>query len=643
VIKFSAFCVLLMSASCAVKTKVDPILNPIVAQKLMLDLRYFCDDVDTTKTCREPVTELPQLLVDMISDTGIGGVIMFAENLQNTKQILTLNYALQQAAKKAGHPPLFIAIDQEGGRVVRLPQSLGTSFAGNMAIGATFAQHGDRFARESGEIMAKELMSLGFNVNFAPTMDVNVNPLNPVINVRSYGEDANIVAQLGTAQMAAMQRQGMIATLKHFPGHGDTSVDSHTGLPRVEHDIQQIEAIDLKPFSYAINKGAINNNVIDKGAINSEAPAMIMTAHIQYPQLDDTEFMAEDGNKVMLPATMSRKILTDLLRNNMGFKGLIVTDALNMAGVAHYFDQTEAVIQTFSAGADIALMPISIRRPADIVKLKQLINDVAIAVQEGRLNRAEMDDSVQRIAALKASYQLSSQIGRFSQQYSQQDSGQMLDQAIITAQATLGSLPHQKVEQQLANSAIVAIKNNGVLPLDNSVANVLLVMPDTTKCMGLTFALKTRLPSLTIKCNSVANIDADVNLAAVEQADIIITADITPDQSLVELGGMDDIKHSGERSTKEQQISQQLSMLATAQDLGKKTLFISLRTPYNSHLFAPYADAILASFSYRLTKSEYMDDYGRLITQYDGPIFNALADVISGRIQAQGSLPVTVQ
>jgi beta-N-acetylhexosaminidase len=616
VIKFSAFCVLLLSASCAVKTKVDPILNPLVAQKLMLDLRYFCDDADLEKTCRTPVTKLPQHLADMISDTGIGGVILFAENLQNTSQMLTLNYALQQAAKKAGHPPLFIAIDQEGGRVVRLPQSLGTSFAGNMAIGATFAKHGDKFARESGEIMAKELMSLGFNVNFAPTVDVNVNPLNPVINVRSFGENANVVAQLGTAQMIAMQRQGMIATLKHFPGHGDTSVDSHTGLPRVDHDIHQIEAVDLKPFSYAID---------------NDAPGMIMTAHIQYPQLDNTEFMAKDGNTVILPATMSRKILTDLLRNKMGFKGLIVTDALNMAGIAHYFDQAEAVIQTFSAGADIALMPISIRRPSDIVKLKQLISDVANAVQTGGLDRLEMNASGQRIAELKASYRLSQQ--------------QVLpiDQAIVTAQITLDSLQHKRVEQQLANSAIVAIKNNGVLPLDDSVTNVLLVMPDTTKCMGLTLALKTRVPSLNIKCNSMANIYGEVNLSAVEQADMIITADITPDQSLAELGGMDDIQHRRERSSKQQQISQQLSMLEAAKDLGKKTLFISLRTPYNSRLFAPYADAILASFAYRLTKSEYMDDYGRLITQYDGPIFNALADVISGRIQAQGSLPVTVQ
>ncbi len=130
-----------MSASCAVKTNVDPILNPLVAQKLMLDLRYFCDDVNTTKTCRTPVTELPQLLVDMISDTGIGGVILFAENLQNTPQILTLHYALQQAAKSPGHPPLFIAIDQDGGRVVRMPQNSDPLFAGPMPLCTPLPQH----------------------------------------------------------------------------------------------------------------------------------------------------------------------------------------------------------------------------------------------------------------------------------------------------------------------------------------------------------------------------------------------------------------------------------------------------------------------------------------------------------------------
>ncbi|WP_226989090.1 glycoside hydrolase family 3 protein [Paraglaciecola arctica] len=605
-----------MSTSCAVKTKEDPLLKQSVAQKLMIDLRYFCEDADTAETCRTPLIELLPPLVDMIADTGIGGVILFAENLQDISQILTLNYALQQAAKAAGHPPLFIAIDQEGGRVVRIPQNLGTSFAGNMAIGATYAKHGGKFARESGEIMAKELMSLGFNLNFAPTVDVNVNPLNPVINVRSYGEEAKVVAELGRVQLAAMQSQGMLATLKHFPGHGDTSVDSHTGLPRVDHDLLQIENSDLLPFSYAIEH---------------DSPAMIMTAHIQYPELDNTEFTNKEGEASILPATMSRKILTDLLRNKMGFKGVIVTDALNMAGIAHYFDQTEAVIKTFAAGADIALMPLTIRRPADIKDLNKLIDDVVRAVHKGRLSRQEIVESAQRIEQAKSQYQLA------------QGNALPLEQAIEQAQNTLGSKQHRQVEQALANSTIVQIKNNNVLPVSNKVNNIHLSMPDTTKCMALTFALKTRLPAVHISCSSLASSNTTANLALFEQADVLIAADISPNQSLAELGGMDDIQSWRQRTPKELQLSQQLAQLQAAKTQGKTTIFISLRTPYNVGLFAEYADVILASFAYNLNKTEYMDDYGRFITQYNGAIYNALADVITGKIIATGSLPVSIE
>jgi beta-N-acetylhexosaminidase len=614
-IKISLILAIVVSVSCAVKQPVDPQLRLLVAQKLMLDLRYFCSDEQAQQRCNKPLTELPAELSQMISDSGIGGVVLFADNLQNTEQMLRLNYALQQAAQRGGHSPLFIAIDQEGGRVVRIPQNLATSFAGNMAIGATYAQHGDYFARLSGEIIAKELLSLGFNLNFAPTVDVNVNPLNPVINVRSYGEDAQIVAELGSAQMAAMQGQGIMATLKHFPGHGDTSVDSHTGLPRVEHGRQQIENSDLLPFQYAIDH---------------DAPAMIMTAHIQYPQLDNTEFTTKEGDTIILPATMSRKILTELLRNKMGFKGVIVTDALDMAGIAHYFDESEAVIQTFSAGADIALMPITIRSPADIEQVDKLIDEVVKAVHKGRLNRQELVDSAQRIAQAKSQYHL-------AQAYSLP-----LEQAIAQAQNTLGTKQHRQVEQALADSAIVQLKNNGVLPISNKAKNIHLSMPDTTKCMALTLALKTRLPAVHISCSSLANSTTVANRDLIEQADVLIAADISPDQSLVELGGMDDIQSWRQRAPKEQQVSQQLALLQAAKAKGKTTIFISLRTPYNATLFADYADLILASFAYNLNKTEYIDDYGRLVTEYEGAIYNALADVISGQKVATGSLPVSV-
>jgi beta-N-acetylhexosaminidase len=588
----------------------------MIAQKMMIDLRYFCADNNLADTCRQPVTALLPPLAKLIADTGIGGVIMFAENLESPAQILELNYALQQAAKKAGHAPLFIAIDQEGGRVVRIPQSLGTSFAGNMAIGATYAKHGDHFARQSGKIMADELMSLGFNVNFAPTVDVNVNPLNPVINVRSYGENPQMVAELGTAQMAAMQNQGLMATLKHFPGHGDTSVDSHTGLPRVEHDLTQIENTDLLPFNYAISH---------------DNPAFIMTAHIQYPELDSTQFTNKEGETSILPATMSRKILTDLLRNKMAFKGLIVTDALDMAGIAHYFDQSDAVVQTFAAGADIALMPLAIRTPKDLKKLPLMINEVAKAVDQGRLDIGELRASAQRIAQTKSQYQINKQYDL------------PLYQAIEKSQKTLGIGSHRKVEQALADSAVVQIKNNNVLPIDNKTQNIHLSMPDTPKCMAMTLALKTRLPNSTISCNSLAKEHNDADSDELAKADLLIVADITPDQSLAELGGMDDIQSWRQRAPKKHIMATQLAQLKTAKEQGKTTVFISLRAPYNVGLFSDYADLILASFSYNLNKRETLDQYGRLTVQYQGPIYQALADVITGKITATGELPVTIE
>lgn len=596
----------------------DSSLRSDIAQKIMLDLRYFCAEspVKADEKCTDSVTALPTELSNMITEMGIGGVVLFANNLQDTRQMLRLNYSLQHAAQRGQHPPLFIAIDQEGGRVVRLPQNLGTAFAGNMAIGATFAKHGTEFADKSGAIIANELLSLGFNLNFAPTVDVNINPQNPVINVRSFGENPQMVAELGAAQLAAMQKQGLIATLKHFPGHGDTNVDSHTGLPRVDHSAEQISAVDLLPFQYAID------NV---------SPAMIMTAHIQYPQLDNTEFVANDGSRTVVPATMSRKILTELLRQKMGFKGVIVTDALEMAGIAHYFSATEAVIQTFHAGADIALMPIPIRYPQDIAKLKSLIEDVAKAVKEGRLKRSEISASAERIGQAKNQYKLDEQLSL------------PLAEAISQATTKLQNAAHQKVEQALANNAVVVVKNHNTLPLSKDIKQLYLSMPDTSKCMAMTSALKIRMAQTNIHCISTAKVADSLDLNLLKQADVVIAADITPDQSLAELGGMDDITTWQQREPKEQQVSQQLTLLQTAKSLGKPTIFIALRAPYNARDFAPWADVILASFAYNMNRVEYPDEQGDVVTQYQGAIYHALADIMLGNINASGQLPVSIE
>ena len=408
----------------------------LVATKMALDIRYFCAEVSSSKSgspeqCVKPVTKLPQPLADMITVTGIGSVVLFAENLVTTKQIIQLTHDLQQAALQSpSKQPLIISIDQEGGRVVRLPHA--TSFAGNMAIGATYEDHGVRFAAQTSMVIAKELTALGINNNYAPVVDVNTNAANPVINTRSFGEDPQQVAQLGVAAVNGFQQNGVMATLKHFPGHGDTHVDSHLGLPLVAHALATINKQDLAPFLWAIN---------------NSSPAMIMTAHIQYPALDDSTVMNKAGEKIIRPATMSRKILTDLLRNKMAFDGIIATDALDMAGIAHYFDEVTAVVETFVAGADLAVMPFKVRKVADIDKFYQFIKEVAQKLQQKITNNellsAELSQSINRINRYKAQY---CQLAKIS-----------VTKQIFLAEKLIAQPEHLALEQSLADSAVVQL------------------------------------------------------------------------------------------------------------------------------------------------------------------------------------------
>ncbi|MBP8227052.1 MAG: glycoside hydrolase family 3 protein, partial [Pararheinheimera sp.] len=215
-----------------------------IGQKLMIDLRHFCAQGSSAQ-CKTDLTELPKEFSDAITQLHLGGVILFANNLKDKNQIRRLTADLQQASSDG--LSLLIGIDQEGGRVARLPTSEFPAFAGNMAIGATLASSGTRYATEVGQAIAQQLKSLGINLNFAPSVDVNNNPANPVINARSFGDKAEAVALAGGAMLRAMQDAGVLGTVKHFPGHGDTHVDSHTGLPLVEHDRATVEAVDLYP------------------------------------------------------------------------------------------------------------------------------------------------------------------------------------------------------------------------------------------------------------------------------------------------------------------------------------------------------------------------------------------------------------
>lgn len=592
-----------MSTHAAARKPVIDIAH-MLGQKLMLDLRYFCDEPVAAGRCRQPMTRLPPALAELLLKHQIGGVILFAENVQQPEQIIQLTEQLQAVAKAQGYNlPMFIGIDQEGGRVARLPRQQSTSFSGNMAIGATYAKHDTYFATQVGNVLAKELLSLGINVNFAPTVDVNVNPQNPVINVRSFGEEAAVVAKLGSAMTSAMQQQGILVSLKHFPGHGDTHIDSHHGLPRVDHSAEQIAQTDLLPF---------------KQIIAAANPAMIMTAHIQFPALDSTEFVNKRGEKMLKPATLSRNILHGVLRQQLGYQGLIVTDALDMAGISQFFTVPQAVIETFAAGADIALMPVKLQSSAELQNLSMLLDELTAAVQNGTLDLAELTASYQRIV------------------YAKQQLHGLAKPNIKNALATLASEEHRAVELALARAAVTLVKGAEQLPLTLEGKKTVLLMPDTNKGVLLQQHLQQLRPThgeLTII--SLQRLNLDQAKQHIAQADQVIAAFISPMQSLVEIGGMDDmagITNLAAAYQKQQQHFYQLLQYGAA--LKKDQTFISLRSPYELSLYAPFVQRSLATYAYH--------GWQQPDGQWQSPVFLALAEVLLGEKQATGQLPVSL-
>ncbi|WMN61868.1 glycoside hydrolase family 3 protein (plasmid) [Pseudoalteromonas xiamenensis] len=573
-----------------------------LGQKIMLDFRYFCEKGNGS-TCRTPVTTLPAPLAQVIAKHHIGGVILFSENTQTISQTFQLTselLAANQRNKKS--VPLFIAIDQEGGRVARLNREEATSFTGNMSIGATYPRKGTYYATEVASVIAKELNHLAINVNFAPTVDVNMNPSNPVINVRSFGEDPEIVAKLGAAQVTAMENSGVISALKHFPGHGDTHVDSHTGLPLVSHDKQTIFATDLKPFAEIIK---------------TAPPGMIMTAHIQYPNLDDSTVTSSGGKAMVRPATMSKKIMTELLRDELGYKGVTITDALDMAGISAFFDPLQAVIETFNAGVDIALMPVPIRSIADIHRFNAFMDNLTEEVVKGRISKTLLDASLQRVLTLKKSLK---SINLHS---------------LAQAKSVIGNPSHRALEKALALDSITLVKNDNVLPLTRT-HKLHIITPDSRKGEALKQAMLKINSYLSITYSSLQALDETVVKHHIEQANILIAAHASPQQSAVEIGGAEDVELlKSHRLQAAQQPKTLMKLMGYAQDMGKKTVFISLRAPYEIADFSKLSDAVLASYAYNIdVDSEF---------EVSGPAFTALSEVILGKHQASGVLPVTIK
>lgn len=313
-----------------------------------------------------PDQELGQSTLDHINRYCYNGVILFAKNVDSRAQLVKLNRDLNRAF---GIAPL-LTVDQEGGLVDRFRFPGMNNSPGAMGLSAT----GDTALTERAhEIMGIELASLGISLDFAPCLDVNSNRSNPVIGVRSFGADAETVIKHGLAAMRGLQKGGVAACGKHFPGHGDTDTDSHINLPSVGRSREELDRVELAPFREAMAAG------IDS----------IMTAHVTFPALDPTPG---------LPATLSKPILTGLLREQYGYEGVIFTDSMAMQAIADNFGVGEAAVMSVQAGADIVLACGPFEN--HIATVEGLIQ----AVKDGRLSEERLDQSLRRIFSLKAKY-----------------------------------------------------------------------------------------------------------------------------------------------------------------------------------------------------------------------------------------------
>ncbi|MDU4962473.1 MAG: beta-N-acetylhexosaminidase [Sporomusaceae bacterium] len=489
----------------------------------------------------------------------VGGIILFRENLVDAEQTRQLISELQAAAPL----PLFIAVDQEGGRVSRLPD--GTIMPGNMALGAG----GDpELAFLAAKAIGEELAELGFNLNLAPVLDINSNPDNPVIGIRSFGEDPRLVADLGKAFLRGLHTAGIAAAVKHFPGHGDVSQDSHHTLPFLPYRLTELTKRELLPFREALR----------------EQPDMVMTAHIALPALE-TQVQA-GGSGAPVPATLSAAVLNGVLRREMGYDGVIITDALNMKAVAAHFSPAEIAVKAVAAGADILLMP----QPA------QAHAALTAAVRQGILSEQRIDQSLRRILAVKAKR------------------GLLRNGELFPTLHPDAKKQRDALAAHLAGRAVTLLRNQrGILPFSLRPDRRLLLLapaPEQAELLRREAAALYRVHGLDDSLITAWHYRQGGVEAAVETADLIVLA-------------TESANATDRDPAKSPAAAAAVRLSVLAKQLGKPVAVMMLRNPYDA-AYLPSAPALLAV-------------YAPL-----SPNMAAGLRVIFGLAQPQGRLPVTI-
>lgn len=501
-----------------------------------------------------------QRLKNLIVNEKIGGVIFFKGSaLQQAELTNTL--------QSLSGTPLLISADYERGTRMRLDD--GSLFPSNMALGAT---RNPELAYLMGLQIAKECKAIGVHQNYAPVVDVNNNSLNPIINVRSYGEDPGLVSEMGDMFIKGLQEGNVIATAKHFPGHGDTDIDSHSDLPVLNFSKERLDNLELVPF-----KNAIKSNVMS-----------VMIAHLSIPSIDSEPFT---------PASLSKNIIGGLLIEELNFKGLVVTDALNMAGVLKHFTAAEIALRCVNAGVDLILMPTT---PAGKPGESEFISAIEDAVLRGDISEDRIDRSVSKILNAKKWLKL--------------DENKYTDRSNVLS--TVNSAETILLSQRIADESITLVKNaNSIIPMNNASGEKCLIISlnNGNEKANSDYFLQRFNDKNKFSEVSFYDLSGELN-----NTDEIITDADNYDVIIIPVYAKVKIK-TGTVGLPQTQID----LINSMQGKGKKVVVVSFGNPYLIQGF-PGVDAYLCAYSDAETS------------------VNSVIDSFYGTIICKGKLPVTI-
>lgn len=530
-----------------------------------------------TGETREEETTVNDHAREIVQEMEVGGVVLLGRNVADDLAITAATLSELQALSRE---PLFVIADQEGGMVARFVAGV-TVFPSNMALGAT---RDASLAYRAAAITAKELLAIGVNYNFAPCVDVNNNPNNPIIGTRSYGESPELCARFAEQAVRGYQEHGMIACAKHFPGHGDTAADSHLALPTIPHEQERLNEVELVPFKAAIKAGV----------------GSIMTTHILFPALDPDR-----------PSTLSSRIISGLLRNKLGFDGVVVTDCMEMKAIADNWGTPEAAVMAIEAGVDLVLV-------CHTRSTQQETREAILkAVVDGRIPESRLDESIRRIRALKERFKLNArrQIGWECSITSISDPAARSlfeDKQRRYLLSVLRNPDHLAAQREVAERSITVVRNDGAIPISPDKKTLVVGLHSTVALL----AEAIRGHATDVECLKLENEEGEGGLAraveAAESANVVVVPVCPPEPW---------------RAPVDQELQARLvKTLAESSDRNQACyaiVLVAVREPY-----------ILGQFSGVGTQ---ICTYG-----YREGMLEAAAAVMFGRVKPSGILPISI-